>query len=91
MTQHPQRCEGMTEPHMKRCNNCQHYDKFFGSCKLTWYHTSIQGHKETIHPKTDGAGAWLISRVGCASHSSANRDEHTRQIERMEREAHVDD
>jgi len=53
-----------------RCETCKNYDKFFSSCKLTWYKESIVGKKETIHPIIKRESEWLINQVGCASHSN---------------------
>jgi hypothetical protein len=75
------------QPHPQRCETCRHYQTRFeyGNKKIC---TII---KERAPGSYQIGIPYHIDIVGCASHSSANRDERTRQIERMEREAHVDD
>jgi hypothetical protein len=68
----------MTEPHQQRCRfdhfndkskqKCKNWDIFFNSCKLTWYKTTIEGKKVTIHPNIKSDTLWLIEQVGCASY-----------------------
>ena len=49
---------------------CSNWDCFFNSCKLTWYETTLEGKKQTIHPHLSSEKLWIIEQVGCASHSS---------------------
>jgi hypothetical protein len=48
---------------------CYNWDCFFNSCKLTWYETTLEGKKQTIHPNLSTEKLWIIEQVGCASHS----------------------
>ena len=48
---------------------CSNWDCFFNSCKLTWYETTLEGKKQTIHPHLSSEKLWIIEQVGCASHS----------------------
>jgi hypothetical protein len=36
---------------------------------LTWYKTTLEGKKQTIHPHLSSEKLWIIEQVGCASHS----------------------
>jgi hypothetical protein len=37
---------------------------------LTWYETTLEGKKQTIHPHLSSEKLWIIEQVGCASHSN---------------------
>jgi hypothetical protein len=79
----------MTHPHPQRCETCKHR---LPDCDKEGLRSRICKKILLEDPRALQIGIpYFIDIVGCASHSSANRDEHTRQIERMEREAHVDD
>ena len=56
---------------------CSNWDCFFNSCKLTWYETTLEGKKQTIHPHLSSEKLWIIEQVGCASHSDFQSERDT--------------